>query len=367
MKRLTTITSLEGFHMPAEYEPHKGCVMIWPVRPGSWPYGAKEAQSAFSEVARTIAKSEKVWMLAGKKNIADVRAHFADNVNIEVWEIETNDAWARDIGPTCVINEKGVVRGIDWQFNAWGGVVDGLYSDWQEDNEAAGKICDALSIDCYDARHFVLEGGSIHSDGQGTLLATEACLLSKGRNPRMSKIEIENELKKYLGAEKILWIPRGIYRDETNEHVDNICAFVRPGEVVLAWTDNKNDPQYELSLACLKTLERETDAKGRKLVIHKLPIPRHPICLTKKEVDGFVFEKGEEIRTVHERLAASYVNFYLSNQGVLVPQFGDENDFQAVKILSKLFPEREIYPIPARAILVGGGNIHCITQQIPNF
>lgn len=355
----------EEYRMPGEFEPHRGCVMIWPVRPGSWPHGAEKAQQTFAEIARAIAESETVWMLAAPADAGKVRNIFSGDPDIHVLEIETDDAWARDVGPTCVVNDAGNVRGIDWQFNAWGGTYDGLYAHWEKDNLAASRICGALGLDCCDAQEFVLEGGSIHSDGEGTLLVTEACLLSPGRNPGLSRQEIEEKLRQYLGAEKVIWLPRGIYQDETNEHVDNVCAFVRPGEVVLAWTDDENDPQWSLSNASLQVLEKERDARGRKLVIHKLPIPRNPVCITGEELAGFVFEEGEDARSAGERLAASYVNFYISNGGVLVPQFGDENDAQAVKILKGLFPERRIIPIYARPVIVGGGNIHCITQQIP--
>lgn len=351
--------------MPGEFEPHRGCVMIWPVRPGSWPNGALEAQKTFAEIARAIAESEQVWMLADSAHLEEVQAVFADDPEISVLSIETDDAWARDVGPTCVVGKDGTVRGIDWQFNAWGGEVDGLYAHWEKDNLAASKICEALEMDCYDGQHFVLEGGSIHSDGQGTVLVTEACLLSKGRNPQMSRQEIEEQLKLYLGAEKVIWLPRGIYQDETNEHVDNVCAFVRPGEVVLAWTDDENDPQWELSNASLQVLEEETDARGRRLIVHKLRIPKNPVCITQEEVRGFVFEEGEDMRTPGERLAASYVNFYISNGAVIVPQFGDIHDEEAVKLLAELFPERTVIPVFARSVIVGGGNIHCITQQIP--
>ena len=163
----------------------------------------------------------------------------------------------------------------------------------------------------------------------------------------------------------MIWLKYGIYQDETNEHVDNVCAFVRPGEVVLAWTEDREDPQYEMSLEDLRILERETDARGRHFIVHKLPVPTDPVCITKDELAGFVFEPGEDEREPGERLAASYVNFYISNGGVIVPQFGDENDREAVRILTGCFPGRKIYPVYARDIIVGGGNIHCITQQIP--
>ncbi|MCD7818256.1 MAG: agmatine deiminase [Lachnospiraceae bacterium] len=367
IQKLHTYPAEDGFHMPAEYEPHEGCVMIWPVRPGSWPWGAREAQQTFTEIACAIAKSEKVWMLATPDQADAVREIFREKQvsNVLILPIETDDAWARDVGPTCVVSAAGTVRGIDWQFNAWGGEADGLYAHWEKDNLAAEAICEAIGLDCYDAQHFVLEGGSIHSDGEGTVLVTEVCLLSPGRNPFLTREQIENTLKQYLGARKVIWLPHGIWQDETNEHVDNICAFVRPGEVVLAWAEDPDDPQWELSNASLRVLERETDARGRKLIVHKLPIPAKPVCITEEELSGFVFEEGEDIREAGERLAASYVNFYISNGAVIVPQFGDENDSRAVEIIRRLFPEREILPIYARPVIVGGGNIHCITQQIP--
>lgn len=367
MRKRTETPAADGFHMPGEFEPHAGCIMIWPKRPGSWNYGAVKAREAFRDVAAAIARSETVYMLAEPdvteqaRTMLDLETPFP----IRVMEMESDDAWARDVGPTFVAGKEGDVRGIDWCFNAWGGDVDGLYAHWEKDDLVAERFLEAMGYECYDARPFVLEGGSIHSDGQGTVLVTEACLLSAGRNPDMTKEQIEEKLKEYLGARKVIWLERGIWQDETNEHVDNICAFVRPGEVVLAWTDDESDPQYPLSKSCLDILERETDAEGRKIRVHKLPIPRVPVRITEEDLKGYEFEDGEDVREPGERLAASYVNFYISNGGVIVPQFGDENDRTAVRILSDLFPEREILPIAAREIILGGGNIHCITQQIP--
>ena len=193
-------------------------------------------------------------------------------------------------------------------------------------------------------------------------MTTEACLLSQGRNPELSKKQITEILCEYLNAEHVIWLPHGIYQDETNEHVDNICAFIRPDEVVLAWTDNKNDPQYAFSASCLEILEHE------KLTVHKLPVPDVPVCVTEHDLKGYVFEAGEDVREAGERLAASYVNFYFTNHAVLLPQFGGENtasDQRAVRIMSELCPDRKIIPVPARELLLGGGNIHCLTQQIP--
>ena len=367
MNKLHTIPAADGFRMPGEFEPHRGCIMIWPKRPGSWNYGAKKAREAFKRVAWAIAESEEVFMLAEPDVEENAREMLSGNPGhgIRVIRMESDDAWARDVAPTFVVNGEGTVRGIDWEFNAWGGTVDGLYAHWEKDDLVAEKVCGELGYDCYEAHPFVLEGGSIHSDGEGTVLVTAACLLSGGRNPKLTKDEIEKKLCAYLGAKKVIWLEHGIYNDETNEHVDNICAFVRPGEVVLGWTDDEKDPQYAMSKSCLDILEHETDAMGRKIKVHKLPIPKTPICVTEEDLGGYEFEDGEDSREVGERLAASYVNFYISNGGVIVPQFGDEHDEAAVEILKAAFPERTVYPVPARDILLGGGNIHCITQQIP--
>ncbi len=394
MEKYRTTPAEDGFFMPGEFESHAGCVMIWPKRPGSWNFGAAKAREAFRQVAWAIAESEPVYMLAESDVASGARDMLSERetvcgsrdmlsereivcgaremlseketaFGIQVIEMESDDAWARDVAPTFVVNHNGAVRGIDWEFNAWGGCVDGLYAHWEKDDLVAGRLCERLGYGCYEAHPFVLEGGSIHSDGEGTILTTEACLLSAGRNPKLSKTEIEKRLKAYLGAQKVIWLPCGIYNDETNEHVDNICAFVRPGEVVLAWADEPSDPQYEMSLRCLRVLEQERDAKGRAIKVHKLPIPARPVCVGEEDVKGYRFEPGEDVREAGERLAASYVNFYVSNGGVIVPQFGDENDGRAVEILSGLFKDRKVYPIAAREILLGGGNIHCITQQIP--
>lgn len=363
MKIYTSQPKADGFRMPAEFEPHYGCIMIWPHRRDSWQYGGYAAQKAFVQVIEAIAQSEKVTVCAPAEHYDSAR--LALSPAVRVVEMSSDDSWARDVAPTFVTNGQ-TIRGIDWGFNAWGGLHDGLYFPWDLDNKMARKLCDLYNKDVYNARHFILEGGSIHSDGEGTILTTEACLLSKGRNPDLSKAEIEENLKTYLGAEKVIWLKNGIYHDETNEHIDNICAFSAPGEVVLAWTDDENDPQYVLSKSCLNIFEQSTDAKGRKIKVHKLPLPK-PICITAEECEGLDSWNGTPTRTAGERLAASYVNFYISNGAVICPQFHDPNDKTAIEILQGLFPNRKVIGIYARDILIGGGNIHCITQQIPYF
>lgn len=362
MKILHSTPIEDGFFMPAEYDKHQGCIMIWPERADSWQYGAAYARKAFANVAKAISKSEKVTVCTSFEGYDTAREMLPPE--IRVIEMSSDDSWARDVMPTFVKNKEGVVRGIDWGFNAWGGLVDGLYFPWDRDNKMARKFCDVMNVDVYDNRDFIMEGGAIHVDGDGTAMVTEACLLSKGRNPDMSKDEIEEMLKNYLGVSKVIWLPCGIYEDETNEHIDNVCAFVSPGHVVLAWTNDNSDPQYEMSVKCYETLINSTDAKGRSIKITKLPLPK-PIYMTAWECEGLINFDGEPTRTDGYRLAASYVNFYISNGAIVMPKFDDDNDDKARDILKELFPTREIIQIDARNILIGGGNIHCITQQIP--
>lgn len=358
----------DGFCMPAEFSKHSATVMIWPERQGSWCYEAKFAEKVFAKIIGKIAEFEKVFVLASNKKFHHAKACLENVRNAEVLNINSDDSWARDTAPTFVVNGKGDIRAVDWQFNAWGGEYDGLYANWENDDKIPYELCKTLGVPLYDAHPFVLEGGSIHTDGEGTLITTEECLLSKGRNPQLTKAEIEEKLNKYLGINKIIWLPKGIYNDETNGHIDNICAFVAPAEVVLAWCDDENDPQYAISKACLDILENSTDNKGRKIQVHKLPVPKIPVTVTENDIKGYIFEDGEDTREVGERLAASYVNFYFCNGAVILPQFGGENaesDRVAAEILERVCKDRKIIPIYARDIIVGGGNIHCITQQIP--
>ena len=361
MKILGSVPAKDGFCMPGEFTLHYGCILIWPHRRDSWQNGAYAARRAFVRLIELISMSENVIVCARFEDYDEARRLLP--AKVRVVEMSSDDSWARDVAPTFVTDGR-TVRGIDWGFNAWGGLVDGLYFPWDKDNKIARKICDLLEKDCYDQRSFILEGGSVHTDGEGTLLTTEECLLSDGRNPSMTKEEIEHKLCETLGVKKIIWLKRGIYNDETNGHIDNICAFTSPAHVVLAWTDDKNDPQYEISKECLEILESSSDAKGRPIKVHKLPLPE-PVYITAEECEGLDNMDGEPTRTAGERLAASYVNFYISNKNVIVPQFGDNNDEKALNVLRPLFPGREVVGIPARDILIGGGNIHCITQQIP--
>ena len=362
MKRLESNPKQDGFRMPGEFERHSGTYMIWPERPDNWRLGAKPAQHVFTKVANAIGRYEPITMVVSRAQYDNARNMLADYV--KVVEMSNDDSWMRDCGATFVIDDKGGKRAIDWKFNAWGGLVDGLYFPWDQDDKVAMKMSELEQVDRYRLDDFVLEGGSIHVDGEGTVMTTEECLLSEGRNSHLTKEEIEKVLCDYLNCSKVLWIPNGIYNDETNGHVDNICNFVRPGVVVLAWTDDVNDPQYAISKAAYDYLSSETDAKGRKLEIHKLYVPS-PVLITKEESLGVDAIDGTLPRQKGDRLAASYVNYYTVNGAIIMPTFNDPHDKHAVKKLGELYPDRKIETIYAREILLGGGNIHCITQQVP--
>lgn len=350
----------DGFHMPGEFEPHDGTWMIWPERPDNWRNGAKPAQKAFVNVATAISQFEPVTMCVSAAQFSNARGMLPGN--IRVVEMANNDSWMRDCGPTFVINSK-TARVVDWDFNAWGGLIGGLYFPWDLDDQVARKVGEIERVDRYKAP-LVLEGGSIHTDGEGTLLTTKECLLNENRNPDKSQAEIEALLADYLNVNHFIWLNRGVYNDETNGHVDNICCFIRPGVVALTWTDDKSDPQYEISQENYEILQAATDARGRKLEIHKLHQP-NPILITEEESQGVDAVDGTLPREAGDRMAASYVNFYLCNGGAVVPTFNDPHDAVALDTLQKLLPERRVVGVPAREILLGGGNIHCITQQQP--
>lgn len=362
MKTLESTPKQDGYRMPGEFEAHKGVYILWPQRPDNWRNGGKPAQKQFVEVAKAISQFEHVTVGVNDDQYENAVNQLPDN--IEVVELSNNDSWIRDCGATFVKNDQGGLRAVDWAFNAWGGLVDGLYFPWDKDDRVASKMAEMEHVDRYRLNDFVLEGGSIHVDGERTLITTEECLLSDGRNPQLSKEQIEEVLKEHLNLEKVIWLHKGIYLDETNGHVDNIANFVEPGHIALAWTDDQNDPQYDISRENLEILENATDAKGRKLKVTKLYLPK-PITITEEESEGVDAIEGVQPRTPGERLAASYVNYYTANGGIVFPLFGDPNDSKAEETLKQLYPDRKVVGVPAREILLGGGNIHCITQQVP--
>lgn len=354
---LETTATEDGFHMPGEFEPHAGCWMLWPQRPDVWRENGRPAQAAFVEVAAAIAQFEPVWMGVSPASYSMARAQLPPS--IELIELDYNDAWMRDNGPTFVVNDAGEVRGIDWDFNAWGG----LYQDWKADDRLASQVLELRGYGRYKT-HLVMEGGAIDVDGQGTLIVTEQSLLDPRRNLGRSRDEVEAVLRAYLNAQKVIWIAEGVHQDETNGHVDNLCCFVRPGVVALTWTDDKDDPQYPISLAAFEQLSREVDALERPLQVIKIHQPA-PMIISPEEAAGIVPAPGSRLRPPRQRLAGSYINYYVANGGVIVPQFNDRFDTAALETIQSLFPNRSVIGVYAREILLGGGNIHCITQQQP--
>jgi agmatine deiminase len=362
LRTLTSTPANDGFWMPGEYERHAGCWMLWPERTDNWRAGAKPAQAVFAAVAAAIsAGGDPVTVGVSAGQFQNARARLPPQVRLV--EISSNDAWVRDCGPTLLVDAGGRRRGVDWQFNAWGGLDHGLYFPWDRDDEVAQKILEIETAERYRAP-FVLEGGAIHVDGQGTCLTTEQCLLNPNRNPGMTRSDIEAQLKRFLGVRTVLWLGCGVHLDETGGHIDELACFTSPGHVALTWTLDRQDPQYEISLDALRRLRRARDARGRTLTIHKIHQPA-PMFMTAAEAAGIDVRAGTHPRRAGDRLPASYINFYVANKAVVMPLYDKRWDGAAARTLRRLFPTRRIVGVPTREVLLGGGNIHCITQQVP--
>jgi agmatine deiminase len=354
---LDSTPAADGYRMPAEWEPHEGCWMAWPHRHDNWRDAAEPAQRAFAAVAGAIAQSELVTVAAGQAQIERARELLPAPVRLV--EIATDDAWMRDIGPSFVVDGAGGRRGVDWRFNAWGG----LYEHWEHDEAAAQRVLEIERAERYRAP-LVLEGGSIHVDGQGTVLSTEQCLLNPNRNPDLDRAEIERLVCAYLGARKVIWLGEGLPHDETDGHIDNLACFVAPGVVLLTHTDDRDDQLYEVCADARRRLESATDARGRSLEVISIHAPA-AIAIEAEEAAGISVVAGTHPRRAGDRMAASYVNFYPANDRVVFPLLDPERDDQAAAVLRKCFPGRDVLGVGGREILLGGGNIHCITQQVP--
>ena len=397
--------AVRKWFMPAEWAYHTGCWMLTPYRSDNWRLDAKPAQNAFLNVALAIAQFERVNLgvhpsiaESFRTVIAESGLDIAANFGIELFEVEYDDSWMRDVGPTILINRPGVsstaqvispelesttnklqtstapLIGMDWIFNAWGG----LYDDFKHDDLVASAVIDRINASAKDNQHmdrikadFVLEGGSIHVDGEGTVLVTEECLLNENRNPNLSKTQIEERLRLCLGVDTVVWIPKGLAADEdTNGHIDNIACFAKPGVVLLSWSDDISDVMYAICREAYEILTHSVDAQGRTLTVVKLPLPE-PMYYTAEECGGETAVAGGYAREVNSRMAGSYINFYIANGGIVLPGFGQPDaDARAVQVLDEVFNggnEEQTYKIVqvagCREILLGGGNIHCITQQ----
>jgi agmatine deiminase len=347
--------------MPGEFEAHAGCWIAWPERPDNWRLGAKPAQRAYAAVAEAINSCEPVTVAVSDAQFEHCRSVLSPS--IRVVELSSDDAWIRDTGPSFLVDANGGLRGVDWRFNAWGGLDGGLYFPWDRDERVAEKVLEIERADRYRAP-IVLEGGSIHVDGEGTVMATEECLLNPNRNPELSREQIERVLFDHLGARKMIWLGRGVCDDETDGHIDNLACFARPGVVLLSWSADESDPQHAISRDAHERLQAATDARGRSIDIIHLPSPG-PVTITAEEAQGVDAVVGSRPRRAGERLAASYVNFYLASKRVVFPLIDERYDDAAAEILRGCFPEREVIGVQAREILLGGGSVHCITQQVP--
>lgn len=360
MRTLTTNPYEDGFYMPAEFSEHRATLILWPERRDVWRDGARPVQRVIKELASIIAKFEKVIVGVTRDEFLNARSMLPENVS--VFEISYDDAWIRDTAPAFVTDGKEL-RGVDWEFNAWGGLNGGSYFPWMLDNIVPQKVLEWLHADRYKAS-ITLEGGAIQVDGEGTLIAIKDCILNPNRNPNMNQTEMEQMLYNYLGIKKIIWLEKGLYLEENNGHVDNMCSFIRPGEVFLAWTDNVNDPQYEISHNAYEILSKSVDAKGRSIKVRKLKLPE-PLFITGEEADGIELSEYALPRIKGDRLPASYLNFYFVNGGVIVPGFNCAEDEVALTQFKEVFTGRTVIQLNVREILLGGGGLHCMTMQIP--
>ncbi|HZH28102.1 MAG TPA: agmatine deiminase family protein [Azospirillaceae bacterium] len=331
----------DGFVMPAEWAPHARCWMAWPVREETW--GTAEAfeaaKRAYAEVAQAICAFEPVTMICRQADVPE--ASLACGKGVDVLPMPLDDSWTRDTGPSFLVHPDGRVAGVDWQFNAWGG----NYPDCREDQLLARRLLEHVNLPRYEAP-LVMEGGAFHVDGEGTLITTEQCLLNPNRNPGLTRSEIEEYLKAYLGIRTVVWLGEGYQDDETDGHVDELCLFARPGVVLALTTDDPADANFKAFQDNLDRLKKARDAHGRSFEVIELKQPAR-----------------EDWRG--RRLTLSYANMYIANGGVVMPAFGDPADRAAYQAVRKAFPDREVVQIPVLDIVRGGGGIHCITQQQP--
>ncbi|MCL7747533.1 agmatine deiminase family protein [Halalkalibacter alkaliphilus] len=333
-----------NYKMPAEWTTHQRTFISWPVQDSMvYPDDYEHVWNGYAELVHAIAEFEPVSIVTNRDDIEKLKAIFVDE-RVGFLPIEHNDAWLRDNGPTFVKNADGDIAGINWIFNAWGE----KYSPWKLDNDVAPKILEHFNIKKFDAQ-IVMEGGSFHVDGEGTVLTTEECLLNPNRNPDLSKEQVEQYLKDYLNIEKVIWLNRGLSGDETDGHVDNVACFAEPGKVIMQVCHDPSDDNYQITQENLEILRKATDAKGRKFEVIEIEQP-----------PASHFEES--------RLTLSYLNFYFVNDGIILPVFGNaakETDQKAIDVLQRTFPDRRIRTIDGMAIIKEGGNVHCTTQQMP--
>ena len=333
-----------GYKMPAEWVQHARTFVSWPVQDSMcYPEDYAMVCGGYADIIEAIAEFEPVTVIVNKSDLEQMGRHI-HNSQIEYLLAEHNDSWFRDNGPTFVVNWQGELAAVNWSFNAWGG----KYAPWDMDDLLAEKILEHENIRAFHAP-LVMEGGSIHVDGEGTLLTTEECLLNPNRNPGLNRSEVEIHLREHLGVEKVVWLKRGLSGDETDGHVDNIACFAAPGRIMMQVCHDPEDENHEICRENVQILSSITDAQGRQFEI--IPIEQAPPMFHN-----------------NRRLTLSYLNFYFVNGGIILPVFGGRAaaaDQQAIRVLSHTFPQRRIRTVNGMAVIREGGNVHCMTQQMP--
>jgi agmatine deiminase len=334
--QMTNTPKAAGFHMPAEWEPHAGCLMAWPSRPDLWGDTLPAAKRDYATVANAIARFEPVVMVCNPGLSAEVRSACSDAV--QPVEIPINDSWARDSGPTFVRNAAGELAIVGFGFNAWGN----RWHPHDDDARLAERLANWFGLPFFKAP-LVLEGGSFFVDGEGTVITTEQCLLNPNRNPEMSRQQIESALMEYLGVSTVIWLPYGHSLDTgpagTDGHVDGVLQYTSAGCVLLEAVADTSSPEYERGVANLERLHNSRDAAGRSFNVA-------------------VLDPGS-------LASVSYANYYLANGAVIVPIAGEQADGPALEVLRAQHPDRVIVGVPGETLAFGGGGPHCITQQIP--
>ena len=335
-----------GWKMPAEWVPHAATWMVWPHNHLLWESGRgvalAEVQVDFARVANAIARFEPVKMVVDHS--AMFRARELCGADIELIELAVNDSWCRDSGPSFICHPQYGVAGVSWRFNAWGGK-----SEYDLDEGLARRILNGLDMDCFGTP-LSNEGGAIHVDGDGTLITTESVLLNANRNPGMHKAEMEEIFARLLGVKKTIWLPGdpdSVTGDITDGHVDGVCAFARPGCLLVDATRDQSSVYAEVVRENRRALELATDARGRKFELLEL------------------FEATDAIDPEAEVFCASYTNFYICNGAIIIPAYGIAADLDAAATLRMAFPGRAVVPVQINQLAHGGGGVHCITQQQP--
>jgi agmatine deiminase len=345
-----------GLRMPAEWEPHEATWLAWPHFRDDWPGKFEPIPWVYAEIIRHLARHERVEVIVNDvasekraRKVLDRANALSDNVHFHRWP--TNRVWTRDSGCTFVKPRLSPceLAAVKWRFNAWA-----KYPNYQSDEKIGSLMAKAANAcelrPTFGKQRVVLEGGSIDVNGQGTLLTTEECLLSKvqQRNPKMKRKDYEDVFAEYLGIKNVIWLGSGITGDDTHGHVDDITRFVAPDTVVTAVEANPDDPNYEPLRENIRRLRAAANQDGKPLALIELPMPA-PV----------IFEG--------RRLPASYANFYIANGLVLVPVFNDPNDRIALDTLADVFPDREVIGIYSGDLIWGFGAMHCMTQQQPGI